>query len=98
MTKIINSEIKKTQNILKALNHPLREQILADIWNAKNSINVSDLHVKLKIEQSVVSQQLGILRNAKLVKAERVGKHVFYSVDLNEISRLEFLVQQINKN
>ena len=102
MTKIINSEIKKTQNILKALNHPLREQILADIWNNKNSINVTDLQIKLrtgaKIEQSVVSQQLSILRNAKLVTKERKGKYIFYSVDLNEISRLEFLVQQINKN
>ena len=59
---------------------------------------VTDLYVKLRIEQSVASQQLAILRMASFVNTQREGKQVFYSVNY---SRLEFVTRQaisLNQN
>ena len=96
MTNLINIEIKKSTNILRALNHPLRQQIIQDIMVAHNKTSVTDLYVRLRIDQSVASQHLGILRRAKVVVAKRSGKHIYYSVDNNEIMRVGSLCKLIN--
>ena len=96
MTNSINIEIKKSTNILRALNHPLRQQILKDIHTRNNRICVGDLYVSLGIEQSVMSQHLAILRRAKIVTAKRSGKNVYYSVDNTEINRVASLCKLIN--
>ncbi len=41
---------------------------------------VNDLAVLLDMTKSAVSHQLKILRTAKLVKAEKCGKNVYYSL------------------
>ena len=41
---------------------------------------VNDLAVLLDMTKSAVSHQLKILRTAKLVKAEKRGKNVYYSL------------------
>lgn len=43
--------------------------------------NVSDLADTLTLSQSLVSHHLRLLRAARLLKAEREGKHVFYTLD-----------------
>ena len=96
MTNNNNSEIKKSELILRALNHPLREKIMVNIAITNNRINVTDLYVRLRIPQSVVSVHLNILRNAKLVTTQRSGKHIYYSVDNNEIDRVGSLCKLIN--
>ena len=102
MTNLINKEIKLSTQILRALNHPLRQQILTHVGNANNSINVTDLHVKLKdntkITQPIVSQHLSILRHAKVVTRKTSGKQRYYSVDYKEIERLKSLIKQISNN
>jgi DNA-binding transcriptional ArsR family regulator len=80
-------QVKKAQLILRALNHKLRQEILKIIYEKPNII-VTDLYVKLKIEQSVVSQQLAILRNAKIVKFKRQGKYIKYSVNDDMINHI----------
>ncbi len=42
---------------------------------------VCDLSVVLNMTKSAVSHQLRLLKEAKLVKSEKIGKHVFYSLD-----------------
>lgn len=59
---------------------------------------VTDLYVKLRLEQSVASAQLAILRKAGFVNTQREGKHVFYCVNY---SHLEFVTRQaisLNQN
>ena len=48
-------ELKKAAMILRAINHKLRQQIVQIIHQA-GSITVTQLYVKLRIEQSVASQ------------------------------------------
>ncbi|MDP3671459.1 MAG: metalloregulator ArsR/SmtB family transcription factor [Telluria sp.] len=42
-------------------------------------IAVSDIAGELDLSSSLVSHHLRLLRAARIVKAERYGKHVFYS-------------------
>ena len=74
-------DAKKAQSIFRALNHKLRQVILSTIEEGGNKMPVTDLYVKLRLEQSVASQHLAILRKAKLVTTQREGKWIFYSVN-----------------
>jgi DNA-binding transcriptional ArsR family regulator len=74
-------DAKKAQNVFRALNHKLRISILETIEGSGNKMPVTDLYVKLRLEQSVASQHLAILRKAKLVTTQREGKWIFYSVN-----------------
>jgi DNA-binding transcriptional ArsR family regulator len=86
--KIDLAQIKKAALVLRALNHKLRQQILKLI-DGKKKITVTEIYVKLRIEQSVASQHLAILRNAGIVSTERNGKYIYYSIDYGRIVEIE---------
>jgi hypothetical protein len=90
------NQVKKTQMTLKALNHKLRQKILATIEKA-DAITVTDIYVKLRIEQSVASQHLAILRKARIVNTTRKGKCIYYTIDYNRILQIENRVYELNK-
>jgi DNA-binding transcriptional ArsR family regulator len=53
-------------------------------------MNVTDIYVKLRLEQSVASQHLAILRRANIVITDRDGKFIHYKLNyekLNDISK-----------
>lgn len=79
--------LKNAKYKVRALLHPLREKILALIESNKNEMNVTEIYVKLRIEQSVASQHLAVLRNENFVKARREGKIIYYSINHDEIKR-----------
>jgi ArsR family transcriptional regulator, virulence genes transcriptional regulator len=80
--------LKRAKLKIRALNHPLREKMLALIQGNSNKMNVTEIYVKLRIEQSVASQHLAILRKEGLVKTERNGKIINYSVNKEAIKDL----------
>lgn len=88
LTKDENEILQKAKMKVRALNHPLRQKMLTLIKDNGNRMNVTDIYVKLRIEQSVASQHLAILRNQGLVSTEREGKTIWYSVDDNAIKQL----------
>ncbi len=53
-----------------------------------NQMCVSDLAVLLNMTKSAVSHQLKILRTAKLVKASKQGKNVYYSLDDDHVKTI----------
>ena len=74
--------LKKAVMILRALNHKLRQQLLKLI-DENQKITVTEIYVNLRLEQSVVSQHLAILRRAGIVITKREGKFIFYSLNYN---------------
>ena len=54
----------------------------------EESRNVSELAQALGMEQSAVSHQLKVLKNAKIVKSTRQGKSNYYSLDDDHIFTL----------
>ena len=79
---------------IKALAHPLRLSIISFI-DKNGEINVNKIYRSLKLEQSVASQHLAILRQANVVKTERDGKFIYYSLNEERISELADLVEEL---
>lgn len=86
--------IKKAALVLRAINHKLRQQILKQI-DEQGKITVTELYVKLRLEQSVASQHLAILRKAGFVKTERNGKFIYYSVNTNRLQEINQMVTNL---
>lgn len=62
----------------RALAHPLRIRLLEELASGERSVQA--LQDALGLAQSVVSQQLAVLRNKNLVAARKAGTTVWYSV------------------
>lgn len=86
--------LKKAALVLRAVNHKLRQQILKQI-DEHGKITVTELYVKLRLEQSVASQHLAILRKAGFVKTERDGKFIYYSVNFPRIEQVNEVVENL---
>ena len=78
--EIDNDQLQVSTDILRALAHPLRMKILEFIDKNK-TINVNKIYNTLKLEQSITSQHLKILRASGLVHTHREGKFVHYTID-----------------
>lgn len=90
---INNDKLQLSTDILRALAHPLRMKILSFI-DQNEVINVNKIYNTLKLEQSITSQHLRILRTAGLVITVREGKYIHYKVDYD---RLQNTVMAIDK-
>jgi DNA-binding transcriptional ArsR family regulator len=88
--------LKKAALVLRAVNHKLRQQILKLI-HQKGKITVTEIYVKLRLEQSVASQHLAILRKAGFVTTIRDGKFIYYSVSNDRLSQVHQFAQQLLK-
>ncbi|MBC7901861.1 MAG: helix-turn-helix transcriptional regulator [Gemmatimonadaceae bacterium] len=85
--KIDFLQVKKASLIIRAINHKLRQQILR-LLEENKKITVTELYVQLRLEQSVASQHLAILRRAGIVKTERDGKFIYYFINTERLAHI----------
>ena len=86
--------VKKAALVLRAINHKLRQQLLKLI-DEQGKVTVTELYVKLRLEQSVASQHLAVLRKAGFVTTTRDGKFIHYSVNISRLQELNQFVGQL---
>ena len=86
--------LRKSSLILRALNHKLRQQLIK-LLDEHHKMTVTEIFVKLRLEQSVVSQHLATLRRAQIVLAHKEGKFVFYSVNYKRVKEINNFVEQL---
>lgn len=86
--------LKKASLILRALNHKLRQQIIK-LLDEHRKMTVTELYVKLRLEQSVASQHLAILRKAGIVRTLREGKFIFYSIAYPRVKEISGFVEEM---
>jgi len=79
--------LKKAAMILRALNHKLRQQIVK-LLDENKKLTVTEIYVQLRLEQSVASQHLAILRRVGIVKTERDGKFIYYTISDERIAHI----------
>ncbi len=72
--------MKKAVKGISYIAHPLRLQIL-EYLDVNGSSSVSTITKALKEEQIIVSQSLRKMRDAKLVKTNRRGIFIYYSIN-----------------
>lgn len=88
------TELRKAVLVLRAVNHKLRQRML-DLLEENQRMTVTDIYVKLRLEQSVASQHLAILRKSGVVQTEREGKFIFYSLNKNRLTQISDLVEDL---
>jgi DNA-binding transcriptional ArsR family regulator len=93
-TQIELLTLRKADLIIRALNHKLRLQIIK-LLHDKNELTVTEIYIKLRLEQSVASQHLALLRRAGIVQTRRDGKFIFYTVSTNRIEEIFKLSKQL---
>ena len=86
--------LRKAVLTLRSINHKLRKQIVK-LLEESGKLTVTEIYVKLRLEQSVASQHLAILRRAGVVRTDREGKFIFYSLDKKRISEISELIEDL---
>ncbi|MGB1050764.1 MAG: ArsR/SmtB family transcription factor [Chitinophagales bacterium] len=89
------NELQEASLVIRSLNHPLRQQIL-NLLEEFGSMTVTQIYIKLRIEQSVASQHLAIMRKTDVLKTERNGKFIYYSLNKATIRAVSHMVQKVN--
>lgn len=90
--KIDIKQLKIAASVLRSLTHPLRMKIIKFI-DSKGSINVNRIYKTLKLEQSITSQHLRILRESGIVNIKKEGKFIYYSINYKRISSINKLIK-----
>lgn len=93
-TKLNYLDIKKAAAILRAVNHKLRQNIIR-LLEEKEQMTVTEIYVRLRIEQSVASQHLAVLRRAEFVKTTRDGKNIHYALNQKRLQEVGHFVNQL---
>ena len=81
-----NEKLHVSSELMRALAHPLRLKIMEFI-DKNGTINVNKIYNTLKIEQSITSQHLKILKLAGVVNVEKDGKYMRYNLNYDIIER-----------
>jgi DNA-binding transcriptional ArsR family regulator len=79
-------EVRKLSEVFKALGDETRIKLLHAL--SQEELCVCDLSKVVGMSQSLVSHQLRVLRNLRLVKYRKEGKMVYYSLDDQHIINL----------
>lgn len=88
------NELRKAALVLRAINHKLRQRII-ELLAENQRMTVTDIYVKLRLEQSVASQHLAILRRANVVATDRQGKFIYYSLNNDRLGEIGGLVDEL---
>jgi len=81
-----NVPAEELAKLFKVLGDNTRIRILDALY--RSELCVCDITALLGMNQSAVSHQLRVLRDARIVKSRKQGKNVLYSLDDEHISGL----------
>lgn len=87
-------QLRKAVLVLRAVNHKLRQRMI-DLLDEQENMTVTDIYIKLRLEQSVASQHLAILRRAGVVTTVRDGKFIYYSLDKDRLEQISKLIDDL---
>jgi DNA-binding transcriptional ArsR family regulator len=86
MSVLEPSDVDDLTEIFRVLGDPTRLRIL-DVLS-RSEVCVQDLAGTLHLSESAVSHQLRLLRSARIVRARRAGRNVFYALDDHHVLAL----------
>lgn len=86
--------LKNGAMVYRAINNALRQRILRHL-HKNGKMVVSNIYRELKIEQSVASQHLSILRTADFVRTRREGKYIIYYINYDRLNQLHHITKDL---
>lgn len=82
---IDDTKLKHSYWMLKCLTLHTPKRIFDILKCAPSGMTVTELFIRLRIEQAVVSQHLAMMRKYGLVLTERRGKNIIYTLNIRKI-------------
>ncbi len=79
--------------LLKALSHRSRLMVLCILSGGE--LSVGELHARVPLSQSALSQHLAVLRRDGLVKTRRQSQTIFYSLQNDKAARVIALLHEM---
>lgn len=92
--KLDYAELRQAVLTLRAISHPSRREVI-DLLKESDKLTVTEIYIKLRLEQSIVSQHLSVLRKVGIVNASRDGKKISYYVNANKLRLTDQLVETL---
>jgi DNA-binding transcriptional ArsR family regulator len=89
-TQWSEESVEHAAALLKSMAHPSRLKTLYYLKDGEASVN--ELEVAVGISQSNMSQHLGHMRRAGLLKSRRNGAQVFYSIASHQVLHMLVLL------
>lgn len=87
-------QLRKAVLTLRSVNHELRQSII-ELLHQKERMTVTDIYIRLRLEQSVASQHLAILRKSGVVDTHRDGKYIYYFLNYDRLKEIGELIEQL---
>ena len=94
--KINTEQTKKAALMIRAVSHPVAQQIIKFI-SEKGKSKVNAIYHELEKEQSVVSLHLSKLKKAGFVTSEKAGQERIYSVDVKFLAKFNSIISDLCK-
>jgi ArsR family transcriptional regulator len=95
--RVVKEARNQTLEVLRALGHPLRLELIAHIA-ARGPICTCHLQEVLGCNQPTVSKHLAILRRAGLITGRREGRWVYHSVDVEALDAARGFLDELNQS
>ena len=79
--KLSSQELEKVANVLKAIAHPIRLEVLK-VLEQEEPLTVSDIRAKvdMEVEQSLLSHHLIKMKDKGIVCSVKKGKYIYYNL------------------
>ncbi|MBS4057964.1 MAG: metalloregulator ArsR/SmtB family transcription factor [Bacteroidetes bacterium] len=78
-------KLERMANRLRAIAHPMRIAIM-DMLTLEPKLSVTEIYLRLDIEQASASHHLNIMKNHGVLRSKREGKKIYYSLVSNALS------------
>ncbi|MBU1368329.1 MAG: metalloregulator ArsR/SmtB family transcription factor [Bacteroidetes bacterium] len=86
-------KLEKVAGRLRAIAHPVRLAII-EMLSLTPKMSVTEIYLKLDIEQAAASHHLNIMKNKGVLEAKRDGKKIYYSLQNTILSDIITCINQ----
>ena len=95
--KLTKNKLEKAAYILKTIANPTRLSII-HLLEENDRLSVNELCSVLGCEQSLVSHHLSNMRIKGLLKSEREGINIYYSLKEKELAKIVSVIEHCHCN
>jgi ArsR family transcriptional regulator len=86
-----------TLEVLRALAHPLRLQLVAQVA-ARGPVCSCHLEADTGVSQPQISKHLGVLHRAGLIQRRREGRWVYFSIDEGALEAAGWFIDELQRS
>ncbi|MCW5906424.1 MAG: helix-turn-helix transcriptional regulator [Chitinophagales bacterium] len=90
-------KLEKVSAVFRTIAHPTRLAVL-ELLDKNGQMSVNELMAITNCEQSLLSHHLANMRSTGLLKSERKGQNIFYSIKEEKITEVVRCIEQCKIN